>query len=130
MNMTCHDAPCIQFTIFFSMQYLRLLTTTSLYSFLMNRSIHSITAKPIKYSLSFSLNLYLRLMETKYNEGMNYASWRLAFCFSKHKHAIHKSKAAYLRQIREQKRAASLTIRSLQLRLDSCEYECGELYRV
>jgi len=38
-------------------------------------------------------------METKYNEGMNYASWRLAFYFSKHKHAIHKSKAAYLRQI-------------------------------
>ena len=67
----------------------------------MNRSIHSITAKLIKYSLSFSLNLYLRLMETKYNEGMNYASWRLAFCFSKHKYAIHKSKAAYLRQIRE-----------------------------
>ena len=30
---------------------------------------------------------------------MNYASWRLAFCFSKHKYAIHKSKAAYLRQI-------------------------------
>ena len=35
-----------------------------------------------KICLSFSLNFYLRLMETKYNEGMNYAIWRLAFCLA------------------------------------------------
>jgi hypothetical protein len=80
---------------FFSMQYLRLLTITSLYAFLINRSIQLITAKLTKYSLSLSLNLYLRLMKTKYNEGMNYASCQHAFLLARHKYAAHKTNAAY-----------------------------------
>jgi len=99
MNMTCHE-----FTMHTIQDFLfnAVFETIDNYIFIffsyeqVNPFYNSQT---YKICLSFSLNLYLRLMETKYNEGMNYASWRLAFCFSKHKYAIHKSKAAYLRQI-------------------------------
>src|SRR6476469_2053621 len=93
------NSPCIQCKIFL---FNAVFETIDNYIFIFFSYEHVnpfYNSQTYKICLSFSLNFYLRLMETKYNEGMNYASWRLAFCFSKHKYAIHKSKAAYLRQI-------------------------------
>ena len=48
MNMIAHNAPAIQYQSFFFGQCLMLSSKISLYSFLVNTSIHSTTAKETK----------------------------------------------------------------------------------
>ncbi len=81
----------------FFMQYARLFTRISLYSLRIKRSIQLITAKLTKYSLSFSLNLYLRLIETKYTFLENFQKYFVSG-LARHKYAMHIASPAYLRQ--------------------------------